>query len=88
MNRKEFVATSKELWESKAFKDYAKAYPEAYAQAVAATQRRTNAEPGTLGFLDLFWHLMWVTLPDNPKIRRDPFFTICDLAEFICFGAE
>lgn len=29
-----------------------------------------------------FWNKFWFSLPDSKSIRRDPFFLICDLAEY------
>ena len=30
----------------------------------------------------------WEELPDDPSIRRGPFFEICDLAERYCFSVD
>jgi len=27
-----------------------------------------------------FWNHLWYMLPDNPSIRREPFYRICDFA--------
>jgi hypothetical protein len=31
--------------------------------------------------IQAFWHHLWYMLPDNPSIRRKPFYRICDFAE-------
>lgn len=33
-----------------------------------------------------FWQDFWEALPEDSSIRTAPFFTVCDLAEWFCFG--
>lgn len=35
-----------------------------------------------------FCQLLWEDLPDSPSIRTGAFFTLCDFAEYHCYGDQ
>jgi hypothetical protein len=83
----DMLVQSKAAFESKEMKDYFQFCSNAYLSAM----RELNIqEPNQLGDdalkHGLFWQTFWEKLPDTPRIRVLGFFTVCDLAEWYCFG--
>lgn len=68
-----------------------KAYLATYSNAVYRARVRTGWDPASCSVSDAkvvgaFFQYLWEELPDQPSIRRQPFFAVCDIAELYCFA--
>lgn len=79
---------AREMLNTPAAQEYIRGYDGPLKRAEAAT-KTTLADVATsedVVLVTRFFQKFWEALPDNKSIRRYPFFTICDLAEYYCEG--
>lgn len=71
--------------------EISKAYLKDYLNATHRARMRSGWDPASCVVSDAkvvgnFFQCLWEELPDQPAIRRKPFFDVCDIAELYCFA--
>lgn len=74
MNIQELVQMHNNLVQEIYTNDY---FINTYERAVETYELDKSSSEQICGF----WNHFWYMLPDNPSIRREPFYQVCDMAE-------
>lgn len=91
ISKENLIVEAEKFRQSKAFTDYLAGYNVDYDIVYQRCAIRLDSPITTLGQAKAFCQFcqfFWSDLPDSPSIRHGAFFTICDFAEFYCFGDD